>query len=227
MSSIQRRKRRANGGGRKDAPDVRLMKTMDSFVRSISAIDNRLTMKCSVCARPTSPLGNLRPLMKALEISCHGIPWLLGTFILLLSLHKPEHIEILMNLFIGLVCDLIIIAVLKVIVQRERPNINRQDMFATISIDNYSFPSGHTSRAVFLAFLFSEKVNLEGPLLGLICLWAVFVTMSRVMLGRHHFSDVLFGVFVGVVEFKLLSRYWLPQDVCMAILEPFFAHFHL
>lgn len=101
MSAIQRRKRRPNGGHRKDTPDVKIMKSMDSFARSISSIDYQLTQKCSICARPNSQLGSLRPVMKVLEISCHGIPWLLGTIGLLLSVHKQEHLVVLMNLLIG------------------------------------------------------------------------------------------------------------------------------
>lgn len=101
MSAIQRRKRRPNGGHRKDTPDVKIMKSMDSFARSISSIDYQLTQKCSICARPNSQLGSLRPVMKVLEISCHGIPWLLGTIGLLLSVHKPKHLVVLMNLLIG------------------------------------------------------------------------------------------------------------------------------
>ncbi|XP_011422413.1 polyisoprenoid diphosphate/phosphate phosphohydrolase PLPP6 [Magallana gigas] len=227
MSAIQRRKRRPNGGHRKDTPDVKIMKSMDSFARSISSIDYQLTQKCSICARPNSQLGSLRPVMKVLEISCHGIPWLLGTIGLLLSVHKPEHLVVLMNLLIGLIGDLIIIAVLKMLVQRERPPLNKSDMFATVSVDNYSFPSGHCSRAIMLAYFFSERVNFEAPILGLIVLWALLVSLSRLLLGRHYLSDVLFGMILGALEFKLLSYYWLSKENCMFVLEPFFAHFHL
>lgn len=129
--------------------------------------------------------------------------------------------------FTGLIGDLIIIAVLKMLVQRERPPLNKSDMFATVSVDNFSFPSGHCSRAIMLAYFFSEKVNLEAPILGLIVLWALVVSLSRLLLGRHYFSDVVFGMVLGAVEFKLLSYYWLSQENCMFVLEPFFAHFHL
>lgn len=113
------------------------------------------------------------------------------------------------------------------LVQRERPPLNKSDMFATVSVDNYSFPSGHCSRAIMLAYFFSERVNIEAPILGLIVLWALVVSLSRLLLGRHYFSDVMFGMILGALEFKLLSYYWLSKENCMFFLEPFFAHFHL
>lgn len=131
------------------------------------------------------------------------------------------------SFFLALIGDLIIIAVLKMLVQRERPPLNKSDMFATVSVDNYSFPSGHCSRAIMLAYFFSERVNIEAPILGLIVLWALVVSLSRLLLGRHYFSDVMFGMILGALEFKLLSYYWLSKENCMFVLEPFFAHFHL
>ena len=100
-------------------------------------------------------------------------------------------------------------------------------MFATVSIDNYAFPSGHATRAAMLAYFFSEKVFFDGATKGLISLWAMFVCMSRVLLGRHHVLDVLLGILIGICEYKILALYWLPQELCLNILEPFFGHFHL
>lgn len=103
MSSIARKKRRPNGSNarNKDLQHQKLIKSVDSFLRSIASFDLRLTKKCSICADTDSSFGNLRPLMKAMEISCHGIPWIVGTILMLLTVHKADHIEILVNLLIG------------------------------------------------------------------------------------------------------------------------------
>lgn len=101
MSTIQRKKRRPNGGAGKGLQSQKIIKSAESFVKSLATFDLNITKTCSLCANQRSPLANLRPLMKLLEISCHGVPWLLGTVLLLVSLHKENHIEILVNLFIG------------------------------------------------------------------------------------------------------------------------------
>lgn len=129
--------------------------------------------------------------------------------------------------FSVLLGDLLIVALVKVLFQRPRPQHNKNDMFATVSIDNYAFPSGHATRAAMLAYFFSEKVFFDGATKGLISLWAMFVCMSRVLLGRHHVLDVLLGILIGICEYKILALYWLPQELCLNILEPFFGHFHL
>ncbi|KAJ8300441.1 hypothetical protein KUTeg_021960 [Tegillarca granosa] len=101
MSTIQRKKRRPNGGAGKGLQSQKIIKSAESFVKSLAMFDLNITKTCSLCANQRSPLANLRPLMKLLEISCHGVPWILGTVLLLVSLHKENHIEILVNLFIG------------------------------------------------------------------------------------------------------------------------------
>ncbi|OWF50920.1 phospholipid phosphatase 6-like [Mizuhopecten yessoensis] len=228
MSSIARKKRRPNGSNsrNKDLQHQKLIKTVDSFLKSIASVDLRLTKKCSICADKDSSVGNLRPLMKALEISCHGIPWLLGTVALLLTLHKAAHIEVLINLLIGLLGDLIVVAFLKFLFQRPRPAHNKMDMFATLSVDNYSFPSGHATRAAMVAFLLTERLVVNSSFPGLILLWSVFVAASRLMLGRHHVSDVLFGYLIGYIQYKVLSSYWLSEQTCMYLVEPIFRNIH-
>lgn len=101
MSAIQRRKRRGNASRREVNPEEKLKKAIDSFMKTVTTLDDELTHHCGLCADANRPLGNLRPLMKALEISCHGIPWIFGTIAVLVTTHIPEHFEIAVNLLIG------------------------------------------------------------------------------------------------------------------------------
>ena len=64
----------------------------------------------------------------------------------------------------------------------------------------YSFPSGHTANAtvifssVFYLKFLPEKYKKYKPLIvTLLALWIVFVAFSRVLIGAHFLSDVLFG----------------------------------
>ncbi|XP_046567478.1 phospholipid phosphatase 6-like [Haliotis rubra] len=189
--------------------------------------DRQCTKAFGLCATQNSALGQLRPLMKVLEISCHGVPWLIGTVIWFVCVHKPEDVELSVNLFLALIFDLVIVALLKMLVQRPRPSNNQMDMFATVSIDNYSFPSGHTTRAAMLACFYIERVLINQLPMTLIVTWSACVSLSRVMLGRHYVLDVLSGCLIGVLEYTAYSQFWIPQDKCLLWLEPYFGHVHL
>lgn len=79
----------------------------------------------------------------------------------------------------------------KHVVKRPRPS----DSFR--SAVTYSFPSGHTATACFLATFFSFALNPIAPLLHLL---ALTVGFSRVYLRLHYPSDAIAGGFIGVAS---------------------------
>lgn len=150
-----------------------------------------------------------------LEYSGHGIPWIGGTLFMIYIKRDMRTRQFFCNLLLGLLFDLIVVGLLKVIVRRQRPLYNMDDMFATVSFDRYSFPSGHSTRAAMVALLFSLYwTNTFYVILGFI--WASLVALSRVVLGRHHVSDVLLGVVIGYFQYCFILKVWLTQDTCMA-----------
>jgi membrane-associated phospholipid phosphatase len=56
------------------------------------------------------------------------------------------------------------------------------DMFATVSVDRYSFPSGHTTRVVTIAAL-AQALSLSPSLALATAVWAMAVSVSRIILG--------------------------------------------
>ena len=72
-----------------------------SLMDSLIAVDQQLTARLAVCATKESSLGHLRPIMKILEISCHGIPWILGPLLLFSVSHKPQDVTVSVNLLGG------------------------------------------------------------------------------------------------------------------------------
>ncbi len=84
---------------------------------------------------------------------------------------------------------------IKLLVRRPRPSGRLRGRLRMPR--SYSFPSGHATSA----FAFATAVSREAPTLGpfLIPL-ASLVAFSRVYLGVHYPSDVVFGAAVGVAS---------------------------
>lgn len=182
---------------------------LDIALRSLLAIDLWLSKKLGVCAGESSSWGNMRPLMKLLEISGHGIPWLLGTVYCLSRSDSWAGREVLMNLLFALLLDLLLVSLIKGLVRRRRPAHNQMDMFFTVSVDKYSFPSGHATRAALVSRFILNHLVLAIPLRVLVVLWAFILGLSRVMLGRHNVSDVAFGFFLGYMTYSVVDYCWL------------------
>ena len=146
-----------------------------------------------------------KSILKSLEWSCNGILWLAGTLILVYLYPKVESIKELMA---GLIVDIVYVAVIKAYARRRRPNYAAQDdQFGVISVDKHSFPSGHATRAVYVAYFLSST----HPILSFVAwIWSFSVVLSRVLLGRHHVSDIIAGVLVGSANYFLQFVLGLP-----------------
>eukprot|EP00730_Choanoeca_flexa_P009377 TRINITY_DN12638_c0_g2_i3.p1 TRINITY_DN12638_c0_g2~~TRINITY_DN12638_c0_g2_i3.p1 ORF type:complete len:202 (+),score=24.40 TRINITY_DN12638_c0_g2_i3:91-696(+) len=186
---------------------------------AILKLDKRLSRELHIS--PSAQYYDLiRPFLKFLEYSGHGIPWFVAvTVFFLLGKRSPVPFVVALNLLILLVVDIIIAATIKAIVRRPRPTYNvKGDMFATVSVDHYSFPSGHTTRVVTIAAL-ADALTMT-PTWGIVtAVWAAAVSISRVVLGRHHILDVLAGTLIGFVTAHLLLTYfWLDSVMANAVL---------
>jgi len=187
----------------------------------ILKVDVAMTSLLGVCVHEKSLLGSLRPVMKFLEISCHGIPWFVFTIIGILAAQQASTVQFLINLLLAQIIDILVLLVLKSTVRRPRPSHNRADMFAdVVSVDKFSFPSGHSTRAVVVACVFIYQLNMYSLLNSVVAVWALAVCISRVLLGRHHVLDVVCGILAGILEYKLTEFIWLSEDTCMG-LKPF------
>ncbi|KAJ8277846.1 hypothetical protein GJAV_G00080800 [Gymnothorax javanicus] len=180
-----------------------------SNASSSSATGQQLPEEDWVCACEDSSWGSIRPLMKLVEISGHGIPWLAGALYCLYKSDSTAGQEVMLNLLMALLMDLVLVAVVKAVVRRRRPSHNRMDMFATFSVDRYSFPSGHATRAAMCARFLLAHLVLAAPLRVLVLLWAALVGLSRVLLGRHNVTDVLFGFGMGYCQYNLVEMLWV------------------
>ena len=147
-------------------------------------------------------LHQCRRLFRALEWSCHGVPWLVAAIAGIavghvMSLHGLFTYCVVLLAY--LLLDLVVIASFKLFARRPRPCYNAGDMPLSASkVDQFSFPSGHCTRAFMLLTFFLRDVTSPLYVVGLVGM-AVAVGLSRVMLGRHYVLDVMAGMCIGVV----------------------------
>jgi len=88
--------------------------------------------------------------LRTLEFSADGvflIPCTAATFLAPRSKLTPELRAFFFNLFMAFQFDLIFVSIVKQIVRRPRPEYNRGH-FINVAVDRWSFPSGHSTRAL-------------------------------------------------------------------------------
>ena len=80
-------------------------------------------------------------------------------------------------------------------------------MIATGGPDKYSFPSGHSSRAIMATMLLIKYLDLKFLDSFILILWSYSTCMSRLLLARHHVFDVFIGILLGY-SFYYLTIYF-------------------
>ena len=98
--------------------------------------------------------------------------------------------------------------VLKHIIQRERPNINR-----LIPEKGYSFPSGHAMMSmafygmlIFLIFKYVKNTALKWTLIVILTILLSTIGITRIYLGVHYPSDVIGGFLVSLTYLFILTE---------------------
>jgi membrane-associated phospholipid phosphatase len=158
--------------------------------RPLLELDARLSADLHVAEKP----GALRSV--AIVLAHSGDSWFWGAGLVLLwwqgdifwkkwAIVLLAAISILAALVMGL----------KFVIRRRRPEGTWGSIYR--NTDPHSFPSGHAARAFLIAVLAAGL----GPLWIAIFLWiwAPLVSLARVAMGVHYVSDVVAGLFVGIV----------------------------
>jgi len=196
-------------------------KKVPRWAEPLIEIDRKFSSKLGFLASPNTPHVKFRATMKMLEVSCHGLSWIGIIFIGLWYALTPRHYELLVNLLFGIIFDMLAVAFIKAAVRRTRPNCNANDMFATIAVDKFSFPSGHASRAVMLIGYFVFFCDCNVLIQAVVVAWAASVCLSRLLLGRHFITDVAGGAVLGVIEALVIGLFWISQDTSVWLVNAF------
>jgi undecaprenyl-diphosphatase len=151
-------------------------------------IDAHISNRMRVAERP----GSLRTVSMLLAHSGDSWFWLLGLVVLWLIAGEYWKTRAVI-LALGIIFTAVIVLATKILVRRKRPAGDWGSIYR--STDPHSFPSGHAARAFMLAVL---AITI-GPLWLAIILafWAPLVSLARVAMGLHYFSDVLAGMLFG------------------------------
>jgi undecaprenyl-diphosphatase len=94
----------------------------------------------------------------------------------------------------GAIALAVIVLIIKFSIHRRRPEGTWGAIYR--NTDPHSFPSGHAARTTMLAVV----ALLIGPTwFGLVLvIWAPLVSLARVALGVHYFSDIVAGALLGI-----------------------------
>ena len=113
--------------------------------------------------------------------------------------------------FIFLVCSLLITYILneliKHVVLRKRPI-----EFFIINVTGYSYPSGHSMNisAFYLTFIFLLNRKKKNRYLDIfIYVLIIMIALSRVILGVHWPTDVIVGLTLGYLSYRLSREIYL------------------
>ncbi|XP_054854132.1 inactive phospholipid phosphatase 7 [Eublepharis macularius] len=186
---------------------------------SLLAIDISISKSLGVCASNASAWGNARSMINLIGITGHGVPWIGGTLICLVKSSTLAGQEVLMNLLLALFLDILIIAGLQKLAKRKGPYDVSPGLLDYLTMDIYAFPAGHASRAAMVSKFFLSHLVLAVPLRILLVLWAFLVGLSRVMVGRHHITDVLSGFVFGYLQFRLVEVMWMSSNTCQMLIS--------
>ncbi|XP_077479815.1 inactive phospholipid phosphatase 7-like [Stigmatopora argus] len=186
---------------------------------SLLAIDICLSKRMSVCAHTWSAWGGWRSMVNLLALTGHGLTWIVGTVICLTRSHTLAGQEVLVNLLLALILDVLTVAGVQRLVKRKGPWEISPGFLDRVAMDAYAFPAAHASRAAMVSKFLLSHLVLAVPLRILLVLWAVLVGVSRVLLGRHHLTDVLCGFALGLFHFGLMETVWLSSNACQTLIS--------
>jgi membrane-associated phospholipid phosphatase len=133
----------------------------------------------------------------------------------LVNPHKKTRQFVLLYIQTQLLVSFAAVRVLKIVIGRARPPNGDEFHFFSLRGRYNSFPSGHATDAmvsgVFLFYLLEGSIYRFVPLI-----YALLVAGSRVVIGAHYVTDVVFGTMLGAwgAYFFLSRQPELRNDDC-------------
>ncbi|XP_023037047.1 phospholipid phosphatase 6 [Drosophila willistoni] len=193
------------------------MAVLSEILHFIIELDVRMTNSFVSLLMQWASFQSLRIHCKFLEVSCDGIAWLSSWIAFIWLFNSEPLFEMQLNMLVGLLLDIVVIALLKALVRRRRPVSDRDVL--TIGPDKYSFPSGHASRSFFVLLFFSKLYALPLMVRVPMTAWAVTIAISRLILRRHYILDVWVGAVLGICEAYFIKLVWIRQETAANVIK--------
>jgi len=177
----------------------------DSFFNFVLSFDENILLFLDNNQYPN--LLNAMKFISFIGSSAFLVPAISITVVLLIFRKKYREILMIISASLG---SLGINSLLKNIIKRERP----VEFFKAIET-SYSFPSGHAMVAASLSFtiayiLTKNKSQASKKKAYIIAsIYTVLMSFSRLYLGVHYPTDVIFGMFYGITLFILIRDLFL------------------
>ncbi|KAJ8950654.1 hypothetical protein NQ318_010855 [Aromia moschata] len=188
-------------------------------IKKILELDAVITKRFVAWGNSLLPLRTLRTHYKGLEISCHGVPWFAFWIAFTWLFNNPHLVEMQVNILLGLFLDIVFIAVAKAYFRRKRPIANTDDALGQLGPDIFSFPSGHASRSVFIAYFFTRLYPLPTICFPPIIAWTTAICLSRILMNRHYILDVVGGCVLGVFDCLILELLWVDESTAKSLMS--------
>ncbi len=135
----------------------------------------------------TASLAFILPLTLLLYIKYHNQPWA-------------------KSLTLSIITAGIIITILKLALSTPRPYENYLNIEYIKIIDQYGYPSGHTTAATIYIYHIHEKYhNKKYTTLALT--WTILIGISRILTGSHYLGDTLAGYAIGLLTTIPIHKY--------------------
>ena len=177
---------------------------MNHFLETLSALDNDITLSVNAWSSPLSDA--LWRTMSDKEI-WFPLYALIAALLLLKLGWRRGLVALLAVALTVLLCDQVS-GLVKDWADRLRPCHDQGMLDRGLRVlerrgSLYGFFSAHSANAFGIAVtsLMFLKLSGRGALVrvysGLICIWALMVSVSRVFVGKHFFGDVVVGIFAG------------------------------
>ena len=105
---------------------------------------------------------------------------------------------------VSLAVSHLVVQVMKRNILRTRPTVTHEEALVVVP-DRFSFPSGHATAAMSVAFSFSVSFPAIAPIL--LCVSSA-VGLSRVRLGVHYPGDVIAGQAIAILSGIIAVSLW-------------------